>query len=394
MSDLFSAALDPAERCDVVTYGPQRLRLLSRREYANTVTAVLGDCDAHVFQFDGTGQSLSSVHVAGTFNDWAPTVAQGGWPMTQDASGLWTVARALPLGIHRYKFVLDEREWITDPSNPRTERDGEGNVNSIVELGCQDPSSTLPPDVRPEQFPFDDHAESAHVTSARLEIYMELAQALTSAIDDCQGECARGEILARGRVAFRRPLTEAEIERYASLGLRGGLEAMLSSPHFLYRSELGVADGDGYALSTIELASALSYFFWGGPADQHLLDRALSGELADPEVLDEEARRLLAAPRARETLGAFTLMWLGVDSLPDLTRASTGWSSPTLGDFLFSRRCSWRESRRPSERLASPARIPLPPADALTSRALARSAHLLSWVEHGPHRFRESPRWR
>ena len=320
LSDAFQEATDDDDICTSSVFAPRRLRLLSRREYAATVRAVLGGCDGHVFRYNPGERRLSSVHIAGTFNDWAPTIAQGGWALEKNDQGVWMSRRPLPPGVHRYKFVLNESEWLIDPANPNTEDDGRGNINSVIELRCADPSAALPPDARPDGFPFDDHAESAQVTSARLDAYLSAAEDLAAQVDECRGDCARQRVRDAGLRAFRRPLTSMEVERYARIGSRDAIAAMLASPHFLYRTELGEPDGEQYQLTAIEVASALSYFLWGGPPDEQLMEAAGSGGLDDEAGIAAASRRLLADPRARETLGSFALMWLGVEELKDAVR--------------------------------------------------------------------------
>lgn len=52
----------------------------------------------------------SSVQLAGTFTNWEPAYA-----LHEVAPGLWTVTVSLPEGVHDYAFVVDGREWKTDP---------------------------------------------------------------------------------------------------------------------------------------------------------------------------------------------------------------------------------------------------------------------------------------
>jgi hypothetical protein len=118
----------------------------------------------------------------------------------------------------------------------------------------------------------------------RREAFLGCAPAL-GALDACVSQV----ISRSGRLAFRRSLTPDEQARYLGLaesagaalgdavqGLHWSLVAMLQSPKFLYRSELGAeALPDGRrALMPLELASKLSYFMWNAPPDSALLDAA------------------------------------------------------------------------------------------------------------------------
>lgn len=159
---------------------------------------------------------------------------------------------------------------------------------------------------------------------------------LTSCDLAASAECRTGFVRTMAMRAFRRPPTEDEVATYLGLfeSVRADdgateaaiwtLAALLQSPHFLYRSELGVRGADGdFALTPWELASALAFLATGAPPDETLLRAAASGALADPEVQQTELARLLADPRADVALAAFGARWLGLDRLPIVTRDAT-----------------------------------------------------------------------
>lgn len=151
---------------------------------------------------------------------------------------------------------------------------------------------------------------------------------------------ATEQVTALARRAFRRPPTEAEVVALAALhgrattltpnvppalaGPRLVLEALLQSPHFLYRPELttevklGVVPLDPY-----EVASRLSYALWHTMPDDALFAAAASGELATKEGYLVQARRLLADPRARDTVASFHDQLLQVQKVFDVTRNTT-----------------------------------------------------------------------
>jgi hypothetical protein len=131
--------------------------------------------------------------------------------------------------------------------------------------------------------------------------------------------------------AWRHPLTAAEREAvradYRALRESGGLsheEAMrdslvriLMSPKFCYRIDLVEAAAGGSnagaaaaPLSGIALANRLSYFLWSSMPDEELLARAAAGDLAKPEVIAAQARRLLKDERARALSAEFGGNWL------------------------------------------------------------------------------------
>ena len=139
---------------------------------------------------------------------------------------------------------------------------------------------------------------------------------------DADGQ-ARSFVATFGERAFRRPLTAAELDSYSALFKRGPelfpgadvklsgvqltVQALLSSPSFQYRVELGKgASADGALdLTDYEIASRLSYMLWDSLPDQALFDAAQAGALHDPNRLAEQARRMLADPRAAEKIAEF-----------------------------------------------------------------------------------------
>lgn len=76
----------------------------------------------------GAGKRVS---LAGSMNGWSKDAALAEDP---DGDGTYVVKLTLPAGRHTYKFVVDGSSWHADPKNPRTESDGSGNSNSLLEL--------------------------------------------------------------------------------------------------------------------------------------------------------------------------------------------------------------------------------------------------------------------
>ena len=137
--------------------------------------------------------------------------------------------------------------------------------------------------------------------------------------------CARSIISRLATDAYGRELGPDEVddllcfyelgaeEAGFEAGIRTALEAILASPHFLFRMERqppGVLPGEIYALAPEDLAARLSFFLWGTAPDRELMDAAKSGLLADPAVLENQARRLLADPRSEVLATRFASLWL------------------------------------------------------------------------------------
>ena len=162
--------------------------------------------------------------------------------------------------------------------------------------------------------------------------------------------CARAFLAKFGRVAWRRPLTADETERYlrlaraaggADAGVTAMAAALLQSPSFLYRVEVGVPDpqdGTRRVLTDFELASRLSYFLWGTTPDEALLEAAAAGRLATEDGLRVEAERMLRSPRSRDTIEAFFSELLRLSRLERLSQFRSKYKqvSKTLGKSMRS----------------------------------------------------------
>ena len=146
-------------------------------------------------------------------------------------------------------------------------------------------------------------------------------------------DCARRIIENLARRAFRRPVTKEDVDslmpyfetgRKEAGGFDAGIEqavaAVLVSPDFLYRTIRTPATKDSpnpnaFPLSDLELASRLSFFLWSQGPDDALLKVATEGKLRRPEVLEAQARRMLADSRASSLVRNFALKWLNVYDL-------------------------------------------------------------------------------
>ena len=325
-----------ALRCDAVPPAPRRLRLLTRREYRATVQDLFGErapvmacgratdcafrdaceagtcqpsaCDAQTFVFDPQGRNLSSVQVAGTFTSWQPTLA------LTNTGGLWVGTFALPEGTHQYKLVLNGNEWVADPRAPQTQPDGFGGNNSAFALSCagdigRDALASLPHETRPAGFPFDTDGDSALVTAMHVDAYLAAAEQLADFAAP-KFATTRALIEQVGTRVFRRPLTADETARYESLDVATALHAMLVSPAFLYRSEIG----EHGKLTQFEIATALSYTILGTTPSDALLQAASRGEL-DAAGIEHHARAMLDDPRARTQIGELVLQWSGGEAV-------------------------------------------------------------------------------
>src|SRR5207247_4916297 len=85
-------------------------------------------------------------------------------------------------------------------------------------------------------------------------------------------------------------------------------------PDFLLRVHRDSKQSESiYRLSDLEIASRLSFFLWSSIPDERLLDFAERGQLSNPQTLERETRRMLADPRAIDSLvTTFAGQWLNL----------------------------------------------------------------------------------
>jgi hypothetical protein len=143
--------------------------------------------------------------------------------------------------------------------------------------------------------------------------------------------CAGDIVTNLARRAYRRPVDAHEVGQLTGLiaqaqeagdsfeeGVRVAVQAVLLSPHFLFRIErdpVTLSNDDAHLLTDHELASRLSYFLWADMPDEELFRLADAGRLARPEVLDAQVRRMLADPRSTALVDTFAEQWLQLRNL-------------------------------------------------------------------------------
>jgi hypothetical protein len=138
-------------------------------------------------------------------------------------------------------------------------------------------------------------------------------------------QCAKQILSTLVRRAYRRPVTDEDIERLIPFftqgrsdggferGIQKALERVLVSPNFLFRIERdppNVPAHTPYRIGDVELASRLSFFLWSSIPDDDLLDAATAGKLKDSAEFESQVRRMLADPRAESLVTNFAAQWL------------------------------------------------------------------------------------
>ncbi len=152
--------------------------------------------------------------------------------------------------------------------------------------------------------------------------------------------------------AYRRPATVDELDRLTGLvkyaldqkatfeeSIQVAIQAVLTSPHFLFRWELDPASKEGEgtrSLNDYELASRLSYFLWSSMPDDELLNLADEGRLRDSDVLKYQVERMLQDPKSDALVTNFAGQWLQFRSLGTVTPDPTKYPSftPELRDAM------------------------------------------------------------
>jgi hypothetical protein len=147
---------------------------------------------------------------------------------------------------------------------------------------------------------------------------------------DQEPACARQILSSLARRAYRRAVTENDVqglmEFYKQGQLEGGfetgiqfaLERLLVSPDFLFRIEQDPRNAEPdsmYPVTDTELASRLSFFLWSSLPDDELLDLVERGELRDPGVLETQVKRMMSDSRSSGFIENFVGQWLYLRNL-------------------------------------------------------------------------------
>lgn len=205
--------------------------------------------------------------------------------------------------------------------------------------------------------------------------------------------CARELVTLAGRELYRAPVAEQEIAKLVALfelNKAGGadeaaalvVQAMLSSPRFLFRKELGKPAGVAgqHTLTSYEIAEAIAFTLTDAPPDQELRSAADADTLKDPAQLRSQALRLLGSAQGLAGLQAFFSEYLGARNF-----MTSGKSAEAFPDFNVETRTQVLADFR--DTVALTLRSPTPTFEALlTSRTFVvrpRTAALVGWSGPG-----------
>jgi len=148
--------------------------------------------------------------------------------------------------------------------------------------------------------------------------------------------CAEQVIAKYGRLLFRRPLADDEMNATLKLasasaersgdfykGLQSGLARLLVSPNFIFRVERSEPDPetkDALRLDDYSLATRISFLLWNAPPDAALLDAAGNGALRKPGGLEREIDRMIGSPRFEQGVRGFFADMFAYDQFDGLSK--------------------------------------------------------------------------
>ena len=368
---------DPSLEITAYTSSEQQLRLLSRREYRNSIAylqkAILEEesssisctttsdcqyqqtcmgrycvqdpCSMHTFSItDNAAQLWLHIEAEDHSTTTALSGNLGALPM-QSTNGVHSLKLQLPNQDYQYYFTRESTDGdiLLDPTNPLSaENSLPPTQRSLWSQQCStlgyiefDDTESFPVESSTQGYLFDNQSVQALVSTTHLDGYLDAAISIADRIElpECD-DCLSAFIDSAGAVLYRRTLNEEEKNQIQEASShpdivqndprRSVLSILLSSPHFLYRSEIGSrisSSNTSFAqLNQDETATALAYFIWGAPPDTLLLLAAQNDELQDSEQIRAQAQRLFATPRARAHWVEVIAQWLGLQQLRALNK--------------------------------------------------------------------------
>ena len=246
--------------------------------------------------------------------------------------------------IHSHFVRLTHQQW-------------ENSVRDLLKLAAV-PGLSTAFTTDPPEGTFSNNERALYVTSGLRGDYERAAEDLAKRVSGnaqalaavAGGTNAATFVRTFGRRAYRRPLDAAEQQRYEALfasaatlytsgdafanGVERVIRAMLQSPHFLYRAELGADDAP---LTSWEIASKLSFLLRDTTPDDALLDSAERGELSTPEGVAARAQTLVDSPTAVPVLARYHAELFGLGRFETIDKDRTAFPNYTQAlnqDFM------------------------------------------------------------
>ena len=168
----------------------------------------------------------------------------------------------------------------------------------------------------PEEFldeGFDNIGSSQVMSDFLISHMIKTAEDAVEYTDFDRKTATREELKEFATLAFRRPVTDAQIAPYVRLAEKAtttrAYAAILCSPRFLYFYE------DPGKLDSYAIASRLSYYLWNSMPDNALLKLAAEDKLADEEIIAEQVERMLKDKKAELFINNFLRQWLHLENI-------------------------------------------------------------------------------
>jgi hypothetical protein len=219
-----------------------------------------------------------------------------------------------------------------------TRHEYQNSVNDIFKLKL-DLTANFPPEGRDHGF--TNNADIAFVSARHLDVYFAAAErvaaeatsqnnfnnAISQNGPNCNSNehCLEQVMNTFGNRIFRRPLTSVEQTAYLAFfkkgitdfnhtdhfrqAVRQGIQALLMSPNFFYRQEMGTKEGEFYRLNDFEMATLIAYTFTGSTPDDVLLQAARNQQVRTKQQFKEQAERLLKLEKGKDQMAHFAVEW-------------------------------------------------------------------------------------
>ena len=287
----------------------------------------------------GTGGSLT-----GLGGDGGGPGGTGGAPVVLDCSA--TAPGRSPLRrLTTYEYNNTIRDLLGDTTSPGTALPAQVDSKQNLFGNDADEQSPSPLLIEKYQSVAESAAARATASTTALGKLHSCAGSVTTANEE---SCARMIATSLAPRAYRRAVPTSEVDELVTLyrnvralsttttfasGVAAMIEAMLQSPDFLYRVELGKAVAGNSAVMRVagrEMATRLSYMLWQTMPDPALFQAADAGMLDSNDGVRQQAQKMLDDPRSHPMVAFFFDNLLPIPDLAGLTRDAATfpkWSS-------------------------------------------------------------------
>ena len=303
----------------------------------------------------GTGGSGTVTGTGGTgTGTGGVTMGTGGATLTCDASTI-NPGRAPLRRLTQFEYGNTVRDIFADTTAPEGALPAEVLASGIAIFGNNADSQSVS-SLLAEKYGTvaEGIAQRATMTATALGKLASCGSTITSTtVTATEDTCARSIISALVPKVYRRTITTTETDELVTLykavrsaatgtfasGIAAVIEATLQGPDFLYRVEFGAPDSTKPTLKRptgYEMATRLSYLFWGTSPDATLTTAASSGSLVTSAGVMTQAQRLLDDQRSHAVVAFYFDSLLPINGLTTLERDKTTYPNfnATIGSLM------------------------------------------------------------